>query len=111
MAQQLRFTCNDCGREVSSWSDGNPYFIDESGQKQYAYHPDHERLALCIGNDAEHLCLTCGLEFKVDSRSPTRSCPKCHSTNHVDTYELDGSPCPFCKRGTFRVDSEASAIS
>ncbi|MCY2964648.1 MAG: hypothetical protein NT069_13605 [Planctomycetota bacterium] len=111
MAQQLQFTCDGCGRELTSWSDGNPYYMDDSGQKQYAYHPDHEGLARCIGNDAEHLCLNCGLEFKVDSRFPAAACPDCQSTDQVDTYELDGRPCPFCKRGIFRLDPGAMAIS
>ncbi len=44
MAEGTRFICRTCRYSVESWSDGNPYLLDERGQKQYAYHPDHERL-------------------------------------------------------------------
>ena len=47
MAQQTTWLCTTCGHSIGAWSDGNPYYIDEAGEKQYAYHPDHERLALC----------------------------------------------------------------
>ncbi len=55
MAQGLRYVCGGCGHVIEAWSDGNPYFIDETGAKQYAHHPDHERLAWCIGNDSPHI--------------------------------------------------------
>jgi hypothetical protein len=29
-----------CGRKIDAWSDGNPFYIDETGKKQYAYHLD-----------------------------------------------------------------------
>ena len=51
MAQRTTWLCTTCGHSIAAWSDGNPYYIDEAGEKQYAYHPDHERLARCIGND------------------------------------------------------------
>jgi hypothetical protein len=35
--------------------------------KQYVYHPQHDTLALCIGNDAPHLCLACRVDVMVDS--------------------------------------------
>ena len=31
------------GDPIEAWSDGNPYYIDDAGDKQYAYHPDHEK--------------------------------------------------------------------
>lgn len=52
MAETVRFTCSELGKTIEAWSDGNPYHIDENGQKQYAYHPDHENLARRIGNDS-----------------------------------------------------------
>jgi hypothetical protein len=70
MTQAQRFVCDRCGHAVEAWSDGNPYYNDEAGDKQYDYHPNRERLARCIGNDSPHLCLGCGTEFKVDSRAP-----------------------------------------
>jgi|GEM_PF-6245920 len=57
MAQARRFVCGSCSRAIEAWSDGNSYYIDEDSRKQYAYHPDHGRLARCIGNDSTHLCL------------------------------------------------------
>ena len=40
MAECRRFVCSGCGRKIDAWSDGNPFYIDETGKKQYAYHPD-----------------------------------------------------------------------
>jgi len=111
MAEALRFVCNSCGKAVESWSDGNPYYIDTLGNKQYAYHPDNERLALCIGNDSPHICLGCGEEFNVDSISLASICPKCGSENITDTFELNGKTCPICKVGLFTLDRDFHCIS
>jgi hypothetical protein len=40
MAECIRFVCSGCRHSVDAWSDGNPFYIDESGNKQYAYHPN-----------------------------------------------------------------------
>lgn len=111
MAQALRFVCSGCRRAVEAWSDGNPYYIDEGGAKQYAYHPDHENLARCIGNDSPHHCLECGAEFKVDSRAPVAACPSCRASDIVRSYRLDGCRCPYCKGGAFAVDPDFHCIS
>jgi len=111
MAEAVRFVCSDCGKTIEAWSDGNPYYIDENGQKQYAYHPDHENLARCIGNDSPHLCLDCGDEFLVDSRTPRLECPQCGEKDIVSTFELDGRPCPYCKKGAFHMDRNFLMIS
>jgi hypothetical protein len=111
MAEALRFVCSGCQRAIESWSDGNPYYVEKSGKKRYAYHPDHERLARCVGNDSPHLCLDCGEEFMVDSLAPVAACPKCRSTRFVGTFELAGHPCPYCKAGEFSVDPDFFAIS
>lgn len=63
MADAKRFVCGSCRRVIEAWSDGNPYYLDRDGQKHYAYHPNHERLDRCIGNDLPHLCLACGEKF------------------------------------------------
>ena len=63
MADMKRCVCDNCHKAIESWSDGNPYYIDEAGAKKYAYHPDHERLSKCIGNDDPHLCTACGDVF------------------------------------------------
>jgi hypothetical protein len=44
MAECIRYVCNHCSKDLQSRSDGNPYFINASGSKEYAYHPNHEGL-------------------------------------------------------------------
>lgn len=111
MAQAVRFVCGGCGHAIEAWSDGNPYYIDEDGSKQYAYHPDHERLARCVGNDTPHLCLSCGHDLVVDSRSPVSACPECAGSELAPTFRLDGRPCPFCEAGVFAVDPDFFCVS
>lgn len=111
MAQCVRFVCVACSRAIEAWSDGNPYYFDENGQKQYAYHPRHDLLRRCVGNDVPHLCLGCGAAFNVDSRAPNGECPECKSAEFAETYHLDGRSCPYCKRGTFERDRGFFAIS
>ena len=111
MAEQFRYVCSVCLRTIEAWSDGNPYYIDETGCKQYAYHPDHERLARCIGNDSPHLCLACGKEFNIDSREPTTECPTCSAGDVADTFQLNGQRCPYCKAGVFTADPDFHCIS
>src|SRR4028118_779947 len=97
MAQGVLHVCNSCATSIQAWSDGNPYYKDENGAKHYAYHPDHEALRRCVGNDSPHLCLHCAEQFMVDSEAPIDQCPKCASKNIADTYHLDDKKCPFCK--------------
>lgn len=111
MAEAILNVCNGCGKSVEAWSDGNPYYIQEDGQKKYAYHPDHEGLEKCIGNDSPHLCLSCGEKFKVDSRVPLTNCPKCGTSDFEDIFLLDGKKCPYCKDGVFKQDSNYHCIS
>lgn len=111
MAEGIGFTCDQCAHTITAWSDGNPYYIDDDGRKRYAYHPDHENLDRCIGNDEPHLCLACGKEFKEDSRKPRGRCPRCKEPHITPTRELDGKACPFCRRGRFRLDPGLYAIS
>lgn len=111
MAEAVNYICSCCGRAIEAWSDGNPYYQDENGHKHYAYHPDHESLARCIGNDSPHLCLACGEAFNVDSQSPTTECPKCGSGDIAETFQLRGRPCPYCKAGVFAQDPDYHCIS
>ena len=111
MAQALRFVCSKCSHAIEAWSDGNPYFIDEAGAKQYAYHPNHAQLARCIGNDSPHHCLGCGAEFMVDSRAPIAACPSCGVSDVVNSYRLSGCRCPYCKQGTFTKDPDFDCVS
>jgi DNA-directed RNA polymerase subunit RPC12/RpoP len=111
MAQAQRFVCRGCGRAIEAWSDGNPYYFDDAGEKRYAYHPRHDLLARCVGNDVPHLCLGCGAAFSVDSRAPITACPECSSGELAPTYEVDGRRCPYCKSGVFETDSGFMCIS
>lgn len=111
MAEGLIYKCSHCSKSIESWSDGNPYYLDELGQKQYAYHPDHESLAKCIGNDSPHLCLNCGEEFIVDSRTPIDHCPSCMSKKISDTNDLENKKCPYCDSGSFIIDPTSMMIS
>ena len=114
MAQESLFRCDRCDRIISAWSDGNPYYfgLDKHGQfkKLYAYHPSH-LFDRCVGNDAPHLCLSCGKEFMVDSEAPITACPKCQARTIVDTMDLGGKPCPFCPHGMFGESWSSGAIS
>ena len=47
----------------------------------------------------------------VDSEAPIVACPKCKAREIVDTWELSGKACPYCKTGVFVVDPEWYAIS
>ena len=111
MAQGIQFVCGNCDKKIEAWSDGNPFFIDEEGEKLYAYHPHNDLLERCIANDVPHLCLECGEEFEIDSRTPVAFCSKCASSNIAETYELAGHQCPDCKKGVFSLDLNFLRIS
>ncbi len=110
MALAARYRCSSCSFTVVAWSDGNPYYFDERGEKSYAYHPD-EKHDLCIGNDVPNICLTCAVEVNVDSRFPSRTCPQCAKQTLVEVTELGGAQCPECKRGVFVADAQFQLIS
>lgn len=111
MAQCIKYDCNHCNTSVSAWSDGNPYFINDDGEKVYAYHPNYEDLERCIGNDEPYICLECSESFLIDSRNSILLCSKCNSEQIVSTYELQDKTCPFCKKGAFIQDSNFFVIS
>jgi DNA-directed RNA polymerase subunit RPC12/RpoP len=111
MAECIQFACSSCGKSIEAWSDGNPFYINETGNKQYAYHPNHDELEKCIANDVPHLCLNCGNEVKIDSRKEPKNCPECSSTNVVRTFRLEGVKCPNCDNGNFTRDTDFHRIS
>ena len=110
MAMGRRFTCERCGFSIEAWDEGNPYYIDKRGKKRYAYHPDPER-ERCTGIESPHLCLTCGIEFPIDSNAPVNVCPKCQSAEIADTFDLESRVCPACETGTFKIDRDLFALS
>lgn len=111
MAECIRFVCSGCGLSIEAWSDGNPFYLDETGNKKYAYHPNHEELAKCIANDVPHFCMECGVESKIDSRIDSKGCPECCSEKVVETFCLGGVKCPKCKGGQFARDEKFHCIS
>ncbi len=111
MAEGVTYICDNCGQAIEAWSDGNPYYYDKAGAKQYAYHPDHKRLDRCIGNDSPNLCLECGHEFLVDSLAPITRCPKCRKRKFTSIFLLDKQRCPYCNEGVFKADPNSYAIS
>ncbi len=111
MAEGRYIACSSCRFSLIAWSDGNPYYRDERGRKKYAYHPDHENLARCIGNDEPHLCTACGRQAKVDSLMPITHCRTCKAEALVPQWDLDGVACPKCRCGTLHVDPDRCAIS
>jgi predicted RNA-binding Zn-ribbon protein involved in translation (DUF1610 family) len=111
MAEAVRFACPVCGEAVVAWSDGNPYYYGASGAKVYAYHPDHESLARCVGNDTPHLCLACGVETTVDSRAPRSACAACGEEHLVASFELEDQRRPACTTGRFVRDHDFFAVS
>jgi hypothetical protein len=64
-----------------------------------------------IRNDSPHFCLTCGKQFKVDSRAPRTGCPACDSSEIADIFHLDGRDCSFCKAGIFADDPDFWCVS
>jgi len=104
MAQGIQFLCGNCDKKIAAGSDGNPFFIDEKGEKYYAHHPEHDLFEKCIANHVPHLCLVCGEEFEIDSRTPAAICAKCALRYIAKTYELAGHQCPACKKGVFSLD-------
>ena len=111
MAQCIRFVCSGCGQSIEAWDDGNPFYIDENGNKKYAYHPNHDEREKCIANDLPHLGLSCGTEVKIDSRLESRVCPECGAGDVVDTWQLEGVKCSKCEDGHFVSDKEFFCIS
>jgi len=111
MAEGKVFTCNQCNKTIESWSDGNPYYLDQAGKKKYAYHPDHKKLSQCIGNDSPTICLSCATEFMNDSESPITHCPQCHSQNITSTFQLANKICPYCNKGHFLLDQNRAMLS
>lgn len=110
MAIQTISICDNCSHQISRWSDGNPYYLNLEGKKVYAYHPNHDELDKCIGNDSPGICLACSNEFMIDSLSPLNCCPKCESSSIIKLFDIYNKKCPFCHEGKFSIE-KSGAIS
>jgi nitrous oxidase accessory protein NosD len=111
MASGETYRCNQCRFDVMVWSDGNPFYRDEKGAKHYAYHPNHDLLDRCIGNDPSRLCRSCLETFIHDSDRPAPTCAKCGSADTLDLHEIAGTTCPKCQKGKMTHDPNSYAIS
>ena len=131
MAESLLFTCNKCGFQVESWSDGNPYIQGSARKRFYYYHPAEESQLVEIGkklygrvlnsqeinimrkergsNAPDHICLSCGKIRKLNPRKDRMVCTSCKGKNFVETWELAGKKCMMCD-GVF-LDGIPHAIS
>ena len=103
MASGMHLKCKKCDFTIEVWSDGNPYFIDDSGQKKYAYHPQSEA-DLCTEVDVPHICQKCAHQFNVDSAATISHCPKCDYDKIIETWYLLGESCPACKEAKIVAD-------
>ena len=110
MAQCIRFVCDNCSNDVEAWDGGNPYYFDPRGMKKYAYHPD-PNFARCVGHDSLRLCLECGAQAMVDSRTPLIHCFTCSSDKIVGLFDLAGRRCPACKLGVLTQDPDFFCVS
>ena len=110
MAACIRLVCNHCSNAIEAWDDGNPYYFDAEGKKQYAWHPDPKR-ELCTGNESLRLCLECGEQTMIDAKVRGGRCGACRSKAVVHLFDLAGKRCPACKLGTFAVDPNFTCVS
>ncbi len=112
MASCQNVNCDNCDIEFWVWSDVHAYYWadDTKKKKMFVYHPS-DKMDWVVGAEIEHLCLDCAREFRIDSEAPTKCCPRCKSLNISDMRELDGKPCPFCRKGHFVENPDVSAIS
>ena len=98
MAEGVQITCTECDFTTEAWSDGNPYYLDEYGEKRYAYHPAPEA-DLCTAVDVPHICMKCAHQFNVDSAAPIQRCPECNFGRISSLWRLVGKTCPCCQSG------------
>lgn len=107
---------------MEAWDYGNPYIIDQSGERQHCLHPaagdiiKDVRAVIAIadpdvlhkdagrmGNESDLLCLDCGHSTRLDPDVDTLTCAKCGGAKLRDHMELDGAACPKCRKGTLVI--------
>jgi hypothetical protein len=98
MAQSFRFICNSCGETIESWDEGDPYYLDERGRKQYAYHPDSKR-DQCIGIDSPYLCRDVFGRFPI----PRRPMPELFLHLNLRHLRLGKQELSLLPKGHFRA--------
>ena len=110
MAHGYDFRCTHCAKTIVAWDEGHPFYLDATGKRVYAYHPDPER-DFCTGIESDSLCLDCGKQMRQDVDAFLKPCRKCKGVNIADVTGLEGKGCPFCRRGMFRVDEGSHRVS
>jgi hypothetical protein len=102
MAAGIRFVCNSGGETITSWDEGEPYYLDKRGRKKYAYHPDPKR-DQCIGIDSPQPVLVLWRELYGRFPIPNRPMPEMFL--HLDPRHLrPGRPeLPVLQKGQIRA--------
>lgn len=125
MAICTKFTCDNCGIKIESWSDGKPYLRGPDGKRHYFYHPgeryvwerryeaetgcpapDHETLMAFVrtrvGNEGHYLCMHCGEQTWRDSHYDPMICTSCGKSELFSAPRLENQNCPKCRTGIFK---------
>jgi hypothetical protein len=124
MASSTHFKCDACGFSLEIWDDGHPYIRGLTGRRHYFYHPANQKevaqfvdamlghegtaserrayLAAHAGCEGEFLCMDCCKLSKIDEARDPKACRKCHRPDLIPAMELEGSPCPKCRKGLFQ---------
>jgi len=126
------FTCTHCQFDIDSWDDGSPYLLCDDGRRHYFGHPiEHFEWKRCfemetgqpptsndelmafvsarVGHEAHYLCLHCARQAQRDPKRDSLLCTGCKKPTLKALTELEGIPCPKCKKGVFH--GEMTAIS
>jgi hypothetical protein len=106
----VRFICTNCTNDVEAWEGGVPYYFDRRGMKKYAYHTD-PNVERCVGRDSLRLCMECGAQAMVDSRTRLTHCFTCSSDNIASLPGMAGRRCPYCKIGSLGEDPDFHCVS
>jgi len=124
MAICTAFTCNHCGFQIESWSDGYTYLRGTDGTRHYYLHPgehevwnerfeaEHQRRASTeeellafveanMGCEHYYVCRRCGRQTRRDPERDSMGCTGCRRRELHPIDELEGVTCPKCGKGTF----------
>ena len=105
----VRFVCTNCTNDVEAWEGGIPYYFNRRGMKKYAFHTD-PNFQRCVGNDSLRLCMECGAQAMVDSKTRLTYCFTCSSDKIESLSGIWGRLCPFCKLGVLTQDPDFHCV-
>lgn len=130
MPKLLKFVCNSCDFELTTWENGVMYAIDKKGRRIEVQHPGesyqvakilrideseifgfpymripnpdlYPLLNERVGVISDCLCLDCAEVSKLDFNLDERKCHKCGTDNLVPVDNLARMECPKCNKGVF----------